>query len=277
MENIDEVKRRRLGVLKYRLSNASVYVSPGGIHYIDYLDDMGDVDSADVVLTDQDVSYIERLLQSNRDRFDSQVSIVLKYVDVIGKKVLDVGSGGGLFLSLLREKGANVMGCELNPARSLYSKKKYKLAISTQPIEDSDFLTKHAGSFDCVTMWDVIEHVNYPFSTINASKTLLAWSGYLFIDTPCRDCFYHIFGDLTYRLTKGLFPTFLNSMYSAHPFGHKQIFTRKEMVSILNGIGFEVIDVHSFHELSFPYRFYLKKMFKSDFLGSSPNLMENSC
>jgi len=84
------------------------------------------------------------------------------------------------------------------------------------------------------------------------------------IDTPCRDSFYHQFGAFTYRLTGGRFPTFLNAMYSSHLFGHKQIFSTTEMKNLFESVGLEVIDLHKFHELSFPYEFYLKKLFKSE-------------
>tara|TARA_R110002110_G_C13141848_1_gene689835 strand:- start:146 stop:400 length:255 start_codon:yes stop_codon:yes gene_type:complete len=53
-------------------------------------------------------------------------------------------------------------------------------------------------------------------------------------------------------------------MYSAHKFGHKQIFSTAEMERLLSQSGFEVVEMRKFHELSFPYSFYLKKMFRSD-------------
>ncbi len=38
------------------------------------------------------------------------------------------------------------------------------------------------------------------------------------------------------------------------------------MKRLFESVGFEVIDLHKFHELSFPYEFYLKKLFKSQLL-----------
>jgi hypothetical protein len=55
-------------------------------------------------------------------------------------------------------------------------------------------------------------------------------------------------------------------MYSSHLFGHKQIFSTKEMKELFESVGLEVIDLHKFHELSFPYDFYLRKLFKSEIL-----------
>jgi hypothetical protein len=47
-------------------------------------------------------------------------------------------------------------------------------------------------------------------------------------------------------------------------FGHKQIFATVEMQRLFEELGLEVLDLHKFHELSFPYEFYLKKLFRSE-------------
>jgi hypothetical protein len=38
------------------------------------------------------------------------------------------------------------------------------------------------------------------------------------------------------------------------------------MKSLFESVGLEVIDLHKFHELSFPYNFYLKKLLRSEVL-----------
>lgn len=53
-------------------------------------------------------------------------------------------------------------------------------------------------------------------------------------------------------------------MYSDRPFGHKQIFSTSEMAYLLRRWGFENITIEKFHELSFPYDHYLKKIFRHD-------------
>ena len=90
--------------------------------------------------------------------------------------------------------------------------------------------------------------------------------GLLFIDTPCRDSFYHQFGEFTYHVSRGKYPTFLNAMYSSHLFGHKQIFSTAEMKKLYEAAGLEVVYLQKFHELSFPYEFYLKKLLHSEAL-----------
>jgi 2-polyprenyl-6-hydroxyphenyl methylase/3-demethylubiquinone-9 3-methyltransferase len=269
-EDIDALKRQPADKarLAYRLSNANVYVSLEGFHFIDYLDPVEEI-SADIDasrLTVQESGYIETQLQANFNKFKNQVETLTKYVLPQGAKVLDIGCGGGLFLSLLKQRGAQVTGIELSDSRAHYAKTKYGLAILKHPIESDFWQSGYAQRFDAVTLWDVIEHVNYPRRTLQCATNVLKPGGLLLIDTPCRDSFYHRFGALTYRLTRGKYPTFLNAMYSSHLFGHKQIFSTSEMRKLFASVGLEVIALRKFHELSFPYEFYLKKLFKSQIL-----------
>jgi 2-polyprenyl-6-hydroxyphenyl methylase/3-demethylubiquinone-9 3-methyltransferase len=196
------------------------------------------------------------------------VELLAKYLPLQDAKILDIGCGGGLFLSLLKQRGAQVMGIELNNSRAQYAKTKHGLNIDKHPIESNFWQSGYAQYFDVVTLWDVIEHVNYPRQTLQCATNVLKSGGLLWIDTPCRDSFYHRFGALTYRLTRGKYPTFLNAMYSSHLFGHKQIFSTSEMRRLFEFIGLELIDLYKFHELSFPYDFYLKKLLKSKMLVS---------
>ena len=267
MENIDELKHSTSGSPKYRLSNANVFVSSGGYHYIDYLDPVEEISPQidGSGLTGDEITYIEKSLQSNPQRVENQVNAVVKHISVKNKKVLDIGCGGGLFLSKLKEDGAVTTGVELSDTRAHYAQIKHGLDIVKRPIED-DYWQGHHGSFDIVTLWDVIEHVNYPLSTLKAAANMLKSGGILLIDTPCRDAFYHRMGEFTYWLSRGKYPTFLNTMYSSHQFGHKQILSLAEMREMLVAAGLEVVELRKFHELSFPYSFYLKKMFSSDFI-----------
>jgi len=252
--------------LTYRLKNANVYISDEGFHFIDYLDPVSEI-SPEIdasQLTDKESSYIETQLQANTRKFENQANILKKYLSLKNAKLLDIGCGGGLFLSLLKQEGAEVTGIELSDSRAQYAKTKHHLKIYKYPIESEFWQKGYVNHFDAVTLWDVIEHVNYPYQTLKSAMHVLKEDGLLLIDTPCRDSFYHQFGALTYRLSGGRFPTFLNAMYSSHLFGHKQIFSTKEMKELFESIGLEVIDLHKFHELSFPYDFYLRKLFKSE-------------
>lgn len=268
--NIDALKRQPASHahLRYQLKNANVYVSEAGYHFIDYLDPVEEI-SPDIDasrLTDEESAYIETQLQANLQKFKNQASILMQHLPLKNATVLDIGCGGGLFLSLLRAEGVQVKGIELSDSRAHYAATKHTLQIHKQPIE-SDFWQKgYQNHFDAVTLWDVIEHVNYPFQTLQSAANVLKKGGLLIIDTPCRDSFYHQAGVLTYRLSGGRFPTFLNAMYSSHLFGHKQIFSTSEMKDLFTSCNLKVVELQRFHELSFPYEFYLRKLLRSEVL-----------
>jgi len=267
-ENIDVLKRHPAegGQPTYKLKNANVYVSEGGYHFTNHLDPvekiLPEIDPSQ--LTDKESSYIETQLQANSQKFNNQINILKKHLSLKNAKVLDIGCGGGLFLSLLTREGADVAGIELSDSRAQYAKTKHNLEIHKYPIESEFWQKAYANYFDAVTLWDVIEHVNYPFQTLRSAANVLKEGGFLLIDTPCRDSFYHRAGEITYRLSGGRFPTFLNAMYSSHLFGHKQIFSTAEMKNLFESVGLKVIELHKFHELSFPYDFYLKKLLRSE-------------
>jgi SAM-dependent methyltransferase len=269
-QSIDALKTHPAGggQLTYRLKNANVYVSKEGYHFTNYLDPLEEIapEIDPAQLTAEESAYIETQLQANSQRFTDQIRILKQHISLRDAKVLDIGCGGGLFLSLLRHEGANVVGIELSDSRAQYAKTKHNLEIHKHPIESDFWQKRYAGHFDAVTLWDVIEHVNYPFQTLLSASAVLKEGGLLLIDTPCRDSLYHQVGEMTYRLSGGRFPTFLNAMYSSHLFGHKQIFSTLEMRSLLESVGLEVIELHKFHELSFPYDFYLKKLLRSEML-----------
>ncbi len=263
---IDELKHALQGEPRYRLSHAEVYVAPSGYHFTKYLDPYEEVDLElePTHLTEEDIAYLEKSLQSNPKRLEHQVDLVQRQFSESYIEVLDIGCGGGLFLATMKNEGALVKGLEPDNKRAYYVSQKYGLDVVRYPIESEYWQAGYRDTFDAVTLWDVIEHVNYPLQTLQSVANVLKPGGCLFIDTPCRDGLYHRIGEFTYWLTNGRYPTFLNVMYSSHPFGHKQIFSTTEMKTVLEQADFELFEMKRFHELTFPYRFYLKKIFRSD-------------
>jgi len=265
--DIDTYKQQLQGKATYILRNANVFVSKEGWHVIDYLDPMESI-SPEIdysQLSDEVIEYIEGNLQSNKERFSNQVQTLIRYLDLNGVRLLDIGCGGGRFLVGAKKEGAKVEGIELSDSRAAYTKKYQNITVIKRPVEDPywDNKIEHYG---VITLWDVIEHVNYPLATLKSALRLLTPGGIIAIDTPCRDSFYHRFGELTYKLSCGRYPTLLNSMYSGHLFGHKQIFSTYEMNQILSQLEMDVIECRKFHELSFPYEFYLKNILGSALL-----------
>src|SRR3990172_6881213 len=159
MENIDALKKhpRDSARLTYKLKNANVYVSTGGFHFIDYLDPVEEIrpEIDTSKLSAEESAYIETQLQANLNKFKNQAATVSRHLPLQKAKVLDIGCGGGLFLSLLKQEGAEVIGIELSDGRAQYAKTKHGLEIHKRPIE-SDFWQKgYTDHIDAVTLWDV--------------------------------------------------------------------------------------------------------------------------
>ena len=259
--NIDQLKTSTADRLKFNLKNATVYTG-NGFTYSKYLakhTEIGKLEDPSAI--DALHTYLRTQLQSNRARFQNHVNLLKRYRKP-GTRVLDIGCGGGSFLSLARDAGYAVLGVELNPNRAEYCRTVIGLETEETDVNTPAFHSRYAQSFDCITLWDVIEHVNFPVATLESVHKCLAPGGYLLLDTPAKDSFYHRFGEISYALSRGRFPTFLNIMYSESPFGHKQIFSTGEMRRILEEAGYEIVHLEKIHELSFPYEFYLKRVFR---------------
>jgi 2-polyprenyl-6-hydroxyphenyl methylase/3-demethylubiquinone-9 3-methyltransferase len=115
------------------------------------------------------------------------------------------------------------------------------------------------SGFDVITMWDVIEHVNFPLETLRSAWALLREGGHLFIDTPCRDSFFHRLGNFTHRMSAGRFPTLLNMLYSTEAYGHKQIISTRGIEALFRRSGFEMLHASKICELSSPCENYILK------------------
>ena len=94
-----------------------------------------------------------------------------------------------------------------------------------------------------MTLWDVIEHVNFPVEAMEAVQRVLRPGGMLFIDTPSREAASYRFSEWFYRITGGKISLYLDSFYSAAPFGHKQIFRPGQLTQLAQKAGFDVVSL----------------------------------
>jgi len=259
-------------IIHYKLEKANVYVcSNCGFHYTDHLDEEYRPTSVHSTLTDKldqaTVDYIDEKLQSNVQRFEHHKQIVLQYVQEPGATLLDVGFGGAVFLSRMKELQFDGYGIELDQQYLLYARERLQMGhVFDKPIQDAFWEKNYASFFKVIVLWDVLEHVNFPHRVIAAAQKLLQPGGYIFIDTPCRDGFYHKSGKFISSITGGHMHGLLHLMYSNHSFGHKQIFSKKDINRLLKEHELELVSLQQFHEISFPYDFYLKKIFHNKLL-----------
>jgi 2-polyprenyl-3-methyl-5-hydroxy-6-metoxy-1,4-benzoquinol methylase len=83
--------------------------------------------------------------------------------------ILDIGSGTGYFAGAMKKAGWLVKGIEINEKARNFSISQFKLDI-TAPDKISALET---DSFDCITLWHVLEHFHDPFNYISEILRLL--------------------------------------------------------------------------------------------------------
>ncbi|MCS5590938.1 MAG: bifunctional 2-polyprenyl-6-hydroxyphenol methylase/3-demethylubiquinol 3-O-methyltransferase UbiG [Gammaproteobacteria bacterium] len=107
-----------------------------------------------------------------------------------GKRILDVGCGGGILAESLALEGAEVVGIDLAEA-SLEVAKLHLLEsgldVAYQMIPVEDLAENAPESFDVVTCLEMLEHVPDPSSIVRACSTLVKPQGKVFFSTINRN------------------------------------------------------------------------------------------
>ncbi|PUA17243.1 bifunctional 2-polyprenyl-6-hydroxyphenol methylase/3-demethylubiquinol 3-O-methyltransferase UbiG [Glaciimonas sp. PCH181] len=126
-----------------------------------------------------------------------------------GKKVVDIGCGGGILAESMAKKGANVTGVDL-------SDKALKVAdlhglesgvqVRYEKIAAEDLAEREAGQFDVVTCMEMLEHVPDPASIVRACATLVKPGGKVFFSTLNRNPKAYLFAVLGAEYLLGMLP-----------------------------------------------------------------------
>ena len=96
-------------------------------------------------------------------------------------RLLDVGCATGLFLHEMEGAGWEAMGVEPNESAAAYARRRFDLAVHVGTLRGAQL---SSGSFDVVTFWDVLEHLQTPWQDLVEAHRLLADSGLLVIRIP---------------------------------------------------------------------------------------------
>lgn len=107
-----------------------------------------------------------------------------------GKRVLDVGCGGGILSEGMAALGADVSGIDLSEkalgvARLHLFESGHK--VDYQLASAEQFAAQRAGAFDVVTCMEMLEHVPDPASTVAACACLVKPGGDVFFSTLNRN------------------------------------------------------------------------------------------
>ena len=115
---------------------------------------------------------------------------------LFGKRVLDVGCGGGILAVSMAKEGANVTGLDmgkepLEVARLHALETGTKLEYIQSTIEQH--AQEHAGEYDVVTCMEMLEHVPDPLSVVRSCEQLVKPGGKVFFSTLNRNIKSYLF------------------------------------------------------------------------------------
>lgn len=122
-----------------------------------------------------------------------------RHATVSGKKVLDVGCGGGLLSEAMAARGATVTGIDLSE-KALGVARLHLLesgrSVDYRHVSAEDLATLEAGTYDVVTCMEMLEHVPNPASTIASCAALVKPGGHVFFSTINRNPKAYVFAVL---------------------------------------------------------------------------------
>lgn len=158
--------------------------------------------------------------------------------------LLDVGCSTGTFLDEARRRGWEVRGLEVSAYAAEVARSR-GLPVQCATIDDA---APPSASLDCVTLWDVIEHLHEPLRAIRMAADGLRPGGVLALST----------GDLSSLCARV-------SRARWHLFNlpeHLYFFTTRALRRILESAGLEVRSVR--HELTwFPVAYLTERISKT--------------
>ncbi|MGO2241791.1 MAG: bifunctional 2-polyprenyl-6-hydroxyphenol methylase/3-demethylubiquinol 3-O-methyltransferase UbiG [Halomonas sp.] len=126
-----------------------------------------------------------------------------------GKKVLDVGCGGGILSESMAHRGAIVTGIDLGEAPLAVARlhaQERGVDLDYQHISVEAMATKQPGVYDAVTCMEMLEHVPDPASVIRACSALVRPGGYVFFSTLNRTAKSYAFAILGAEYVLKLLP-----------------------------------------------------------------------
>ena len=126
-----------------------------------------------------------------------------------GKRVVDVGCGGGILAEAMAARGAHVTGIDLSD-KALGVAKLHQLesgaAVDYRLVSAEGLAAEAAGTFDVVTCMEMLEHVPQPASVVAACAALAKPGATLVFSTLNRNPKSYAFAIVGAEYVLGLLP-----------------------------------------------------------------------
>jgi 2-polyprenyl-3-methyl-5-hydroxy-6-metoxy-1,4-benzoquinol methylase len=183
-----------------------------------------------------DSGYHTAFREDDSEASRSFLALGREYCDLIERyrtrgSLLDVGCSAGFFLKAARDRGWETCGVEMSADTAALARERHGLRVITGALEEAELA---ASSFDVVTMWDVIEHLEDPRRALLEVSRVLKRGGLLALATPNLD---GLFPRLSLRAS-GITGTWPHPEPPHHLFQ----FSKRTIRALLEQTGFEILD-----------------------------------
>lgn len=130
-------------------------------------------------------------------------------VPLAGKKICDVGCGGGILAESIAKKGATVTGIDLSEkalkVADLHSLES-GIKVRYELISAEELAAREAEEYDVVTCMEMLEHVPDPAAIVQACAKLVKPGGHIFFSTLNRNPKSYLFAIIGAEYILGLLP-----------------------------------------------------------------------
>ncbi len=123
-----------------------------------------------------------------------------QFAHIRGKRVVDVGCGGGILAESMARRGATVLGVDLadKPLKvaQLHAMEGGVANLDYRAVPAEDLAAEQPGAFDVVTCMEMLEHVPDPASIVRACTAMVKPGGWVFLSTLNRNPKSYLFAIL---------------------------------------------------------------------------------
>lgn len=170
----------------------------------------------------------------------------LDYIDrkasISGKRVLDIGCGGGILSEAMARRGAAVTGIDLNEKALKVARLhmlESRVKVDYQLSSAEAFAAQHPAEYDVITCLEMLEHVPDPASVVSAAALLVRPGGWLFFSTLNRNPKSYLLAVLGAEYVLGMLPR------GTHDYA--KFIKPSELARFCRAAGLEVDEVRGIH------------------------------
>jgi 2-polyprenyl-6-hydroxyphenyl methylase/3-demethylubiquinone-9 3-methyltransferase len=179
---------------------------------------------------------------------------IKSFVNLEGKKVVDIGCGGGILAESIAQSGADTTGIDLSE-KALKVAELHALEVGAnlnyRAISAEDLAQEQAGQYDVVTCMEMLEHVPDPASVVRACAALCKPGGTLFFSTLNRNPKSYLFAIIGAEYVLRLLPKGTHEYAKFIKPSELLTFTRDARLDLLGmkGLGYNPLtQVYSLNE-----------------------------